>query len=1591
MHNNYTLKTGKSCLFIAAMLLLSNLLSAQTTFGGFINNDYFNPGNWTGNALPSAANPGTIPGGAVVNIGSTLTINFTLTSYGTINANAQVTLTGTLNNYSGSDFNISSTGRLTNNGTMDQRGSIDIAAGGTFTSTANYSSTGSGVINNAGTVTISGSFSNLGTINNDGTLAITGGNIGNNTAINNNGTFNLSGGTLTNLNGANINNATGKTLTHAAGATLNNQGTLTNNGTYNNNGVLTSNGTIVNNGLFNNNIGGNITNNFRLNNSGTFNNNNQGSILNEFEINNSGTFNNNFFIDNGAQIYNLAGGTFVNAAAGDINNQFGSTLSNANIFNNIGEIQSVGDILNAATFTNGGSIYTSTGGAIVNSGNFSNNNLLNNLEEITNTGIFTNNAQLQNNSGGVFTNNGDLYNAQPARIANDYNIINNKNLYNNGTIENGVRVFNNSYFENNGYLINIGDFINDVTGIFLNSGTSTTTGSNGGVLENSGGGIFSNRGTLNNYNEIFNFACSSFINTGVINNYYWWSNYSLFFNYGTFNELPHGQMNNEGGVEITGPTSSAICESVTVGIGDNGSVTLTGTAIATSAFDDCATLTLTINDAATVSYSCADIGTKTVKLTIYDRVGTKVECSAIVTIVDETAPVFQNCPTDVVVVATGTTTPATWTAPTATDNCGPVNVTSTHTPGSSFPVGTTTVSYNAVDGRGNGAAPCEFKVIIVPPGECADIVSIHKVTNTATNCGASTAYVLWLNSNYYTAGSDLLFIQYTNGTAQLVGSVVRGNTKGYVEVHFSGKTTSAPSGSPKYSNCVNNGGGSWTYYTSTEGKITFDDCNVYSIKRFGPSFQVGNGANLQNTNQMGASGWFSKTSSTTQLGDFNFRFGSEVQCQNGIYLEAECATYGSKWQLRTDANASNGTALKPSTQNYCYDNPSTNAADLVTFNVNVTVAGSYRIFVRSNAPNGSSDSYWVRVNSGSWVKWNAVNSSAYGSFQWDQVGTWTCCDNDLPLSFNLVAGANTIQFGWREPNITFDKLYLTLSGKKPTGLGGNATNCGNNGGGDPFDGKTLCIKSRNSGKSADIFNSSTSNGTKLVQWDANGGSNQKFKFTAVGQNVYNITVEHSNKCLDATSNCWAGSKVVQNTCDGTNSQKWTIESAGSGFYFIKSVSSGLYLDVSGASLANGAEIILWNKHSGNNQQWSIESCGSAPAQCNKTVLFIVGDTWLCDSDAAIKSRLQGLGYTVTVKTDYTCSTSDANGKGLIVISSTVSSASVGTKYRDVNIPVVTWESYLFDDMKMTGSVNNNLCGTNTYVSKTRISDGNHTIAQGFTGDLNVFTSGKTINWGNPSTGATKIATVPGYSSRAMIFTYEAGASMVGMNAPARRAGYFLENNNAHCMTSNGWRLFDRTIEWASGCDLGVNAETQRADLLDLQAQRNDRMVSLYWQNNTGYKNQNFTLEKSTDGVNWEMLAVQDAYLNEDQSTNLFEDIDMTPAIGANHYRVTVTFLDGTSITSDVQVVTMNDVEDFGIYPNPASNATNLNLENLVGKKNVTIRIFDWTGRQVDQLQLDEVYDATYQLDLRNHQTGRYSVQISADGYRPVSQKLIISK
>ena len=100
---------------------------------------------------------------------------------------------------------------------------------------------------------------------------------------------------------------------------------------------------------------------------------------------------------------------------------------------------------------------------------------------------------------------------------------------------------------------------------------------------------------------------------------------------------------------------------------------------------------------------------------------------------------------------------------------------------------------------------------------------------------------------------------------------------------------------------------------------------------------------------------------------------------------------------------------------------------------------------------------------------------------------------------------------------------------------------------------------------------------------------------AFGLGPEQIKPVHSEKCLDVAFGSTAnGARVIQFTCHGGDNQKWRTEAVGNGMFQIVAVHSGKCMDVNEASLQDRAAIIQFDCHGGTNQRFFIEPVGHNP-------------------------------------------------------------------------------------------------------------------------------------------------------------------------------------------------------------------------------------------------------------------------------------------------------------------------------------------------------------------------------------------------------------
>jgi len=164
--------------------------------------------------------------------------------------------------------------------------------------------------------------------------------------------------------------------------------------------------------------------------------------------------------------------------------------------------------------------------------------------------------------------------------------------------------------------------------------------------------------------------------------------------------------------------------------------------------------------------------------------------------------------------------------------------------------------------------------------------------------------------------------------------------------------------------------------------------------------------------------------------------GFDSDCAD-YFLEAECGFPGENWVRTFDVDASNNDFQTITSGLNSLDVPPTAAANILRFTVTTLAAGTYRILGRVKSASGADDSFWFRVDEGTWYKWN----------DWDTGGTWEWVefsDNDngnVSVPYVLGVGSHSIDIAYREDGAGIDKLHLTINGSTPAGEGEEAINC----------------------------------------------------------------------------------------------------------------------------------------------------------------------------------------------------------------------------------------------------------------------------------------------------------------------------------------------------------------------------------------------------------------------------------------------------------------------------------------------------------------------------------------------------------------------
>lgn len=207
-----------------------------------------------------------------------------------------------------------------------------------------------------------------------------------------------------------------------------------------------------------------------------------------------------------------------------------------------------------------------------------------------------------------------------------------------------------------------------------------------------------------------------------------------------------------------------------------------------------------------------------------------------------------------------------------------------------------------------------------------------------------------------------------------------------------------------------------------------------------------------------------------------------------------------------------------------------------------------------------------------------------------------------------------------------------------------------------------------------------------------------------------------------------------------------------------------------------------------------------PAEAkSKTVLFVGIDT---GGDGVLINRFKEKGFQVTVVSDKEASAEQAEQHSLVYVSATVDASVLGSKLKEVKVPVLFASAASVSQHGLIGSDSYLHYGYATNGRTVVISKPEHPVASGLKDTVEVYSATGRIGYIVPNNDSSIVASFPNTPGRALAAAFEKGTNDVnGLALPERRGFYYCITGMEIKQTEAGWKLFDSLVEWTFGSSI----------------------------------------------------------------------------------------------------------------------------------------------------------------------------------------------
>ena len=172
-------------------------------------------------------------------------------------------------------------------------------------------------------------------------------------------------------------------------------------------------------------------------------------------------------------------------------------------------------------------------------------------------------------------------------------------------------------------------------------------------------------------------------------------------------------------------------------------------------------------------------------------------------------------------------------------------------------------------------------------------------------------------------------------------------------------------------------------------------------------------------------------------------------------------------------------------------------------------------------------------------------------------------------------------------------------------------------------------------------------------------------------------------------------------------------------------------------------------------------------------------------------------------------------------------------------------------------------------------------------------------------------------------------------------------------------------------------------LMSFDAKCTNSSVDIHWTTATETNNDYFTIERSTDATNWELVSKVTGAGNSNSVLN-YSAKDNAPVSGVSYYRLKQTDYNGQTETFGAVAVNCSGETQqmsISIYPNPFTSEVTAELKNITSET-ATIDVYDVFGRKVfaKTISQDELNLKAFSLNLADLASGIYFVDFKSDSY-----------